>query len=421
MSKLIIQKTKSLNGSVLISGSKNASLPIIAACLLSDEWILLKNVPQLTDVEILLSTIIDAGCIVHRMGSTVAIKSRKDLNYEFTDEKLNDMRAGILLCGPILSKCSQFKVRVPGGCAIGSRPYEQHLNFFKAIGAQIENDDEFIICRSVNRKKIVNFSFDVITVTGTENAILASVIGGGEVCITNAAREPEVVELARMLNQFGAQIEGAGTSCIKIKSTKKLAGGIYEISGDRIEFGTYAASVIGVGGSVELMNAKYHDVLNIVRLMRRISPESDFKWGKNSLKIKSKGKNKGVKFETNAYPGIPTDVQPIFVPLLTVASGYSEIKENIYENRFTYSSALNSMGAKTNVQGNTLFIEGVYSITGKVVYPMDLRASAGLVIAGLLAEGVTEVKNLTYLDRGYEYFVEKFQSLNASITRVNNV
>ncbi len=416
MNILKIEGSYPLFGEVSISGSKNASLPIICAALMTNEEVVLKNVPNLIDVNILLDAIKQSGAVVDRQGSTVTICAKEPINTKFMSKVLSEMRASILLLGSCIGRNGEVKVSFPGGCKIGNRPHDQHIKGFNALGIETEETSNYIKCtkKDYRSAKVV---FDVVTVTGTENILMASIFAQGETIILNAAMEPEIVDLANMLNKMGAKIVGAGTSVIKVIGVESLHGVVHEVISDRIEMGTFMSAVAGCGGEVLIKNSPIDNMDLIVNYLTKMGCNITIFNEEKSILIKSNKKIKALDIETQPYPGFPTDLQPIFMVLNSIAEGSSCIVENIYENRLGHANDLKLMGGSLMVSDKKVHIVGVEKLIGATVKPKDLRASAAMVLAGLIAEGVTTIEGLQYLDRGYEKIESKLSNLGAHIKR----
>lgn len=416
MSKLIIQGGYPLVGEVKISGSKNAALPLLCAALMTEEKVIINNVPNLADIKNLLEVFRNAGVSIETFSDTVVLQAPNTINTNFGDEILSEMRASILILGAIISRFSQVKVRIPGGCRIGSRPHDQHIKGFNGLGIETIEDDYSIECIAKNKQKAI-IDFDVVTVTGTENIIMACVLIDGTTIIRNAAMEPEVSDLVNMLNKMGAKISGVGTDTLVIQGVKKLNGVTYDVIPDRIELGTFMCAAAGTGGDITCKNINPSHVSLITDMLRSMGCVVKISQDNNSIRVISKEKIKSINIETQPYPGFPTDLQPLFMVINTIAEGTSFIKETIYENRLGHANDLITMGGKIDIGERMVNISGVNKLVGATVFPRDLRASAAMVVAGLIAEGETVVRNLQYLDRGYDNLDSKLKSVGASIRR----
>jgi UDP-N-acetylglucosamine 1-carboxyvinyltransferase len=416
MSKLIINGGLPLFGEVKISGSKNAALPLICASLMTEERVILNNIPNLADINNLLDVLVNAGVEVERYGNTVSMQASHDINRNFGDEILSEMRASILLLGAIIARFNEVKVRIPGGCKIGSRPHEQHIKGFNALGIHTQESDMGIECTTIG-KIGANITFDVVTVTGTENVIMAAVLAKGETVLKNVAKEPEVVDLINMLNQMGAKISWISGDELLIQGVKKLNGITYSIIPDRIEAGTFMSAVAGTSGDIIIDNINARHVSLISEMLVNMGCELNIYNDEKTIRVKSDKKLKSINIETQPFPGFPTDLQPLFVVLNSVSSGESFVKETIYENRLSHANDLITMGGDLKVEDRIVYINGVSRLIGNTVFPRDLRASAAMVVAGLIADGETVVRNLQYLDRGYDSIDVKLKSLGAKIRR----
>ena len=415
MSSYIIEGGKRLAGEVKVSGSKNASLPIIAASILNPGITRLYNIPNIHDTQITLEILRYLGCKVKKHNGKIEINSKNITKREIPEHLMNQMRSTVVLAGAILGRFKEAKFSYPGGCDIGARPIDLHLAAFKKIGVNIIEDSGFIICKA---EKIVgtNINLDFPSVGATENIILASIYAEGVTQITNAAMEPEIVDLAKCLNKMGAKITGAGTNVIKIIGVQKLKDTGYKVMQDRIEAGTLLCAGAITGGNICL---NYKNANHITPILNKLEEAGcNIKVEKNRIYMQAPKKLKAVDIKTMPYPGFPTDMQSIFASILTTAKGTSVIVENIFENRYRYTAELNKMGANITAQGKTAFFEGVNSLSGAPVYATDLRAGAALIIAGIIANGATELYNLEHIDRGYENIEMKFRNLGANIVRV---
>ncbi|HZF17296.1 MAG TPA: UDP-N-acetylglucosamine 1-carboxyvinyltransferase [Steroidobacteraceae bacterium] len=418
MDKLEIQGGKPLEGEIRISGAKNATLPILAGALLADGPVTIANVPHLQDV----TTFIE---LLGRMGVGVTIDDRMRVEidagsireYFAPYELVKTMRASILVLGPLLARFGKADVSLPGGCAIGSRPVNIHVAGLQAMGADINIENGYIRARSDGRLRGARLVLDTVTVTGTENLMMAAVLAEGETVIENAAREPEVVDLANFLIAMGARIRGAGTDTLHIEGVERLAGTHYEVLPDRIEAGTYLVAGAITGGHVRVKNARADHLDAVLGKLRDAGARVDSAEG--WIEVDMQGKRpRSVDVRTAPYPAFPTDMQAQFAALNTVAQGVGTIIETIFENRFMHMLEMRRMGAEIRLEGNTAIIKGVERLTAAPVMATDLRASASLVLAGLVAEGRTEVDRIYHIDRGYECIEEKLQQLGAQIKRI---
>jgi len=417
MSRLIIVGGESLSGEIRVSGAKNAALPILAATLLTEEKINLSNVPHLNDITTMMELTGGLGArflINEHMG--VEVDCSNITCYKAPYDLVKTMRASVLVLGPLLARFGEAEVSLPGGCAIGSRPVDLHLKTIEKLGATIELEDGYIHAKVDGRLKGADVSFDVVSVTGTENLLMAATLAKGTTVIRNAAREPEVEDLANFLNTLGANITGAGTATITVEGVERLHGGSYRIMPDRIEAGTYLAAAACTRGKVRLKDACPQAMHVILEKF-----EETGGWvntGKDFIEIDYNGNRpKAIDIITAPYPAFPTDMQAQFVAMNSIAHGTSKVVENIFENRFMHVYEMQRMGAKITVDGNTATCTGVEHLTGVPVMATDLRASASLVLAGLVAKGETIVDRIYHIDRGYECIEEKLSQLGAKIQR----
>jgi len=420
MDKLIIRGNVPLHGEVRISGAKNAALPILAGCLLSPEPVRVGNIPQLQDVTTMMS-------LLGQMGVKLTLDERSNIEIDASHvdtfhapyELVRTMRASILVLGPLLSRFGEADVSLPGGCAIGTRPVDQHIKGMEAMGAEITVENGYIKARANKRLQGANINMDMVTVTGTENVMMAAVLAEGQTIIHNAAREPEVEDLANFLNTLGAKISGAGTSTIIIDGVDKLTGGSYNVLPDRIETGTYLTAAAITRGNIKLKNTR-PDLLEAV-LIKLKEAGAHIECGPDWVSLDMQGKRpKAVNVSTAPYPAFPTDMQAQIMALNTVAEGTGTITETVFENRFMHVQELLRMGARISLRGNTAICEGINNLLGAPTMATDLRASASLVLAGLAAEGETSVDRIYHIDRGYECIEEKLSQLGARIHRVPN-
>lgn len=412
MSKFIIQGGKRLEGEVKISGSKNAALPIIAATVLNGGKTTLYNIPDIQDVQTMFEIIKDIGGNVTKKKNKVIIDTSKIHTYEIPDHLMRKMRSSVILAGALIGKYHKARFSCPGGCDIGARPIDLHLKGFEKLGIDIKEEFGEIIC-STERIVGTQIHLDFPSVGATENIILASCLGDGTTIITNAAREPEIEDLAKYLNKMGAQIKGVGTDKIEIIGVSKLAEISYNIMPDRIEAGTYLVAGAITGGKVRLINVCPEHIEPILHKLEEANCKLEI--GKNTILIEAPKRIKAVDVKTMPYPGFPTDMQSIFGALLTTAKGTSVITENIFESRYKYVQELNRMGAKINVEGRTAIIKGTKKIQGANVVATDLRGGAALILEALAAKGITEIDNIYYVLRGYEKIEEKLKKLGAKI------
>ena len=420
MDKLLIAGGGPLAGKIRISGAKNSTLPILAATLLSSEPMTVRNLPHLQDVTTMIELLGQMGIeavVDEQLGVEVASTDIKYLKAPY--ELVKTMRASILVLGPMLARFGEAEVSLPGGCAIGSRPVDLHLRGLEAMGAVIDVRDGYIHAHTNGRLKGARIVFDTVTVTGTENLLMAAVLAHGRTVLENAAREPEVVDLANCLKMMGAQIKGAGTDTIIVEGVEKLTGGSYAVIPDRIETGTYLIAAAATRGSIMVRDTA-PSLLDSV-LLKLEDAGAHIATGKDWISLDMKGNQpKAINLRTSPYPGFPTDMQAQFSVMNAVAEGMGVITETVFENRFMHAQELVRMGAKVTLEGNTLITEGVERLRAAPVMATDLRASASLVIAGLVADGETVIERIYHIDRGYECIEEKFQSLGASVKRIPN-
>jgi UDP-N-acetylglucosamine 1-carboxyvinyltransferase len=415
LDKLLIEGGRPLNGEAAVSGAKNAALPLLTAALLTAEPVTFTNVPDLNDVSTMLRLLAQMGVKVEHHGSTVTLDAA-GLNQPVAPyEMVKTMRASILVLGPLVARVGEAKVSLPGGCAIGARPVDQHINGLQAMGAQISVEQGYVHAKC-SRLSGARLFTDMVTVTGTENLMMAACLAAGDTVIENAAREPEVVDLANCLVAMGAQISGAGTDVIRIRGVERLHGAQHRIMPDRIETGTYLCAAAAAGGDIRLTgtSAAYLDVV-IDKLMDagcQITTERD------AIRLKAPARLTAVSIRTAPYPAFPTDMQAQFMAINTVADGTAIIRETIFENRFMHAVELIRLGADIKIDGNTAVVKGVAKLDGATVMATDLRASAGLVVAGLAAKGQTLVDRIYHLDRGYESLDRKLTALGARVQRV---
>lgn len=418
MDKLMIKSGGPLNGEIRISGSKNAALPILAATLLADSPILLRNMPHLNDITTMLALLRCMGVgvtIDERMGVEIDTNSINDFTAPY--ELVKTMRASILVLGPMLARFGVANVSFPGGCAIGSRPVDIHLRGLEAMGAIIDIDEGYIRARSDGRLKGAHILMDVVTVGGTENLLMAAVLAEGTTVLENAAREPEIVDLANLLVAMGARIEGIGTATLVVHGVERLHGCQYSVMPDRIETGTYLVAAATTRGRIKVKDT-CEAILEGV-LLKLEEAGAHISTGKDWIELDMKGNRpKAVNLRTAPYPAFPTDMQSQFTAMNAVAEGTGTVTETIFENRLIQVHELNRMGANITLEGNTAIVKGVERLKGAPVMASDLRASASLVIAGLVADGTTLVDRIYHIDRGYECIEEKLQALGANIRRV---
>jgi UDP-N-acetylglucosamine 1-carboxyvinyltransferase len=420
MDKLIINGNVPLQGEIRISGAKNAALPIIAGSLLTGGDVTIGNIPHLHDVTTIIS-------LLAQMGVSLTLDERSNIQvnagnvncFHAPYELVRTMRASVLVLGPLLGRFGEADVSLPGGCAIGTRPVDQHLKGLQAMGAKILVENGYIKAKVKGRLKGTAIVMDIVTVTGTENIMMAAVLAEGQTTIHNAAREPEVEDLANFLNTLGAKISGAGTSVITIDGVKELGNGTYQVLPDRIETGTYLTAAAITRGRVKLKNTR-PDILESV--LQKLEEAGAFiETGSDWISLDMKGNRpKAINISTAPYPAFPTDMQAQMMALNTVAEGIGMITETVFENRFMHVQELQRMGAKISLKGNTAICTGIEKLQGAPTMATDLRASACLVLAGLAAAGETSVDRIYHIDRGYECIEEKFTQLGARIHRIPN-
>ena len=420
MDKLLIRGGRPLNGEVLISGAKNEALPELCASLLTAEPVILRNVPRLQDVATMLKLIGNMGVGIERNEEGVVVLDGSTLTTpEAPYELVKTMRASVLALGPLLARFGHAKVSLPGGCAIGSRPVDQHIKGLTAMGAEIVVEHGYMIAKlpeGRTRLKGARIATDMVTVTGTENFLMAACLAEGETILENAAQEPEIPDLAEMLIKMGAKIEGHGTSRIRIQGVDKLHGCTHQVVADRIETGTFLCAVAATGGDVVLTHGRGEHLEAVVEKLRDAGATvTDVAGG---LRVQSQGRLKAQSFRTTEYPGFPTDMQAQFMALNTISHGTSKVTETIFENRFMHVNEMVRLGANIQIDGKVSVVEGVEKLSGATVMATDLRASASLVIAGLVAEGETLVERIYHLDRGYDQMEAKLRALGADIERV---
>jgi len=421
MEKLRISGGFALHGEIIISGAKNAALPELCAALLTPEPVQLANVPNLHDVTTMLRLIDSMGVQAHHSGHTASIHASTLPQPTADYELVKTMRASVLVLGPLLARLGQAKVALPGGCAIGSRPVEQHIKGLMAMGAEIAVEHGYIMARlPAGRKRLrgARITTDMITVTGTENLLMAATLAEGETVLENAAQEPEIIDLAEMLLKMGAHIEGHGSSRIRIQGVESLHGCSHSVVADRIEAGTFLCAVAATGGDVFLRHARADHLDAVLDKLREAG--AALHTDNNGIRIQSKGGAQltAQSLRTTEYPGFPTDMQAQFMALNTVALGTATVAETIFENRFMHVDELLRLGAHIAIDGRVATITGGAQLTGAAVTATDLRASACLVIAGLVAQGETTVERIYHLDRGYDCMEGKLRALGANIERL---
>ena len=427
MDKLLIRGGRQLRGEILVSGAKNAALPEMCAALLTSDPVMLTNVPRLHDVRTMRRLLDNMGVQTETHGERggMSFHAADPITPEAPYELVKTMRASILALGPLLARFGQARVSLPGGCAIGSRPVDQHIKGLQAMGAEIDVERGYIEARLApgrTRLQGARITTDMVTVTGTENLLMAATLAEGETVLENAAQEPEIPDLAEMLIAMGARIEGHGSSRIRVQGVERLHGCTHQVVADRIEAGTFLCAVAATGGDVKVRHARARDLDAVLDKLRdagaTIEPGED-EHG-SYLRVASIGGTalRAQSFRTTEYPGFPTDMQAQFMALNCVAQGPSAVTETIFENRFMHVNELVRLGAHIHVDGRTAMIDGVPRLSGATVMATDLRASASLVIAGLVADGETLIDRIYHLDRGYDQMEEKLRGIGADIERV---
>jgi UDP-N-acetylglucosamine 1-carboxyvinyltransferase len=417
MDKIIVKGGRPLDGEVRISGAKNAALPILISSLLTEGVNTYSNVPDLMDIHSTTLLLSKLGARVETRGCTIRIDAAGLIEHEAAYDLVRKMRASVLVLGPLVARLGKARVSLPGGCAIGARPINLHLKGLAALGASIELKHGYVEA-SAGQLKGADIYFDVVTVTGTENLMMAAATAKGTTVLRNAAREPEVVALAETLTRMGAEIKGAGTSVITIKGVSELNPVETAIIPDRIETGTFMMAGILTRGTVTILDCEPDHLGATINKLRRTGAEIET--SPNSIQVSLKCNIGSVDVKTLPYPGFPTDMQAQFMVLMSIAEGTSMISETIFENRYIHVSELRRMGADIKVDGNIAIVKGVSKLSGAQVMATDLRASASLILAGLVADGTTEVNRVYHLDRGYESIERKFAGLGADIQRVRS-
>jgi UDP-N-acetylglucosamine 1-carboxyvinyltransferase len=416
MDKLKITGGRPLEGEIRISGAKNAALPIMCAALLTAKPLTVTNVPRLRDVVTMARLLAQMGVAVEQGNEKIILDAGNIAEPTAAYDLVKTMRASVLVLGPLLARCGRAKVSLPGGCAIGARPVDQHVKGLEAMGAKIAVEHGYMHA-TAERLRGARIVMELVTVTGTENLMMAAALAEGETLIENAAREPEVVDLARCLTAMGAKIEGAGTAVIRIHGVRTLEGTEHRVMPDRIETGTYLAAVAAAGGKVRLTGAAPDSLDAILEKLRDAGAKVTI--AGSSIELEAARRPNSVSVRTAPYPGFATDMQAQFMALATVARGTAVITETIFENRFMHALEMQRLGADIQLEGNTAVVNGVARLQGARVMATDLRASAGLVIAGLVAEGETLVDRIYHLDRGYEALETKLSALGARVERVH--
>jgi UDP-N-acetylglucosamine 1-carboxyvinyltransferase len=420
LDKLIIQGGNRLNGEVVISGAKNAALPILCAAILAETPLHLSSIPALKDVVSTIMLLEQMGVIATRSGDKVSLDASDIHTKEAPYEMVKTMRASILVLGPLLARFGHARVSLPGGCAIGSRPVDLHIKGLQAMGAEIHIEHGYIEATTAHlpnkRLQGTHYYMDLVTVTGTENLMMAATLADGTTVLENAAKEPEVVDMAECLIKMGAKITGAGTDVITIVGVARLNGTTHNVVCDRIEAGTYMVAAAMTGGEVKLLNVRPNLLDAVIEKLRdagaTVTSDAD------SITVKSSGKLKAVNIRTAPHPAFPTDMQAQFMALNTIATGMSKVTETIFENRFMHVQEMQRLGADIDIEGNTALVNGVEFLDGATVMATDLRASASLVLAGLVARGETIIERIYHLDRGYENLEQKLNALGANVKRV---
>lgn len=418
MSQIIVRGGKRLTGSVRIGGAKNAVLPIIAASILASEGdSIIHDVPPLDDVKTMHQVLASLGVKAEYYNETIRVRAEKVDTYEASYEQVRKMRASFLVMGPLLARFGEARISLPGGCAIGTRPIDQHLKGFEAMGARIELGQGFIEARIKGRLKGAKIYLDVASVGATENIMMAAALASGTTIIENAAKEPEIVDLANYLNAMGGKVRGAGTGVIRIEGVERLTGAVHTVIPDRIEAGTYMVAAAITRGAVQVEGAIIDHMMPIVSKLQEMGVE--VRELENGVSVYADGRLKAVDVKTLPYPGFPTDMQSQMMTLLTVAQGSGVVTETVFENRFMHVEELRRMNAHISVEGRAAVVNGVGRLVGAKVCATDLRAGAALILAGLAAEGETEVTGLHHIDRGYVDIVGRLRLLGADIRRVD--
>lgn len=415
MQKLVITGGVALEGEIKASGAKNAALPLLACALLTDEPMTFVNVPDLADVHTMLKLLEELGCKVNKEGHKVTIDASQLTSTEAPYDLVKTMRASILVLGPLLARFGRAKVSLPGGCSIGARPVDQHIKGLKALGADISIEHGYVTAHA-DRLTGTNIVTDMVTVTGTENLLMAAVLAEGTTILANAAREPEVSDLAHCLVKMGAKIKGIGSPQMEIEGVKKLHGTTYRVISDRIEVGSFLAAAVMTKGKIRVTDCDPHTLTAVLEKLEEAGAKVTA--GDDWIDIDGTGEHRAVDIRTAPYPGFPTDMQAQFMALNTTAKGASHVAETIFENRFMHVPELQRLGADITIDGNNAVVRGVERLSGAPLMATDLRASAALVIAALAAEGESTVDRIYHLDRGYEKMEQKLSSLGAKIKRV---
>jgi UDP-N-acetylglucosamine 1-carboxyvinyltransferase len=414
MEKIVIDGGTPLNGEIALSGSKNAALPILSACLLTGGWHTLHNIPILRDIRTIREILSNLGVAFEESVQALRVNSENLHSFVAPYQLVKTMRASILVLGPLLSRLGKARISLPGGCAIGARPIDLHLKGLSAMGVNINLEHGYVVARA-EKIRGADIFFDIPTVTGTENLMMAAVRAEGTTVLNNAAKEPEVVDLATMLNQMGAHIEGAGTDTVRITGVKELQPVNYTIIPDRIEAGTFLAAAAITRGTVRIKGCRVEDLEAIIEKL--VDTGMNIKSEGEDLVAEGNERITSVDIKTMPYPGFPTDMQAQFMALMCIADGWSMVRETIFENRFMHVSELRRMGADIEINGAQALVRGKSSLSGAQVMATDLRASACLVLAGLAAQGHTEIARVYHLDRGYHNLDKKLCQLGSKIWR----
>ena len=418
MDKFRIQGGRPLEGEIAISGAKNSALPALAACLLTDEPVVLRRIPNVRDIGTMEELLEYAGATIERCPDSTTVRATKLDRPEAPYELVKTMRASSLVLGPLVARCGRARVSMPGGCAIGARPINLHVSALEELGAVISQEHGYVQADAPDGLKGTTVHFDRITVTGTEDVLLAAVLARGETVIVNAAREPEVQDLAALLSKMGARIEGAGTSTIRVEGVKRLHGAEHAIIADRIEAGTFLIAGAITHGDLVVSGCVPEHVDALTNKIRQAGAEVE-EVRPGALRVRAGERLSAMDIKTEEYPGFATDLQAQYMALMTMASGISFITETIFENRFMHTQELARMGANIRIEGRQAVVAGVPELTGAQVLASDLRASASLVLAGLIARGETIIDRVYHIDRGYEKIEEKLARVGARIERVN--
>ncbi len=422
MDQMRIRGGRPLTGQIPVSGAKNAALPLLTACLLTDETLVLENVPQLADIATMANLLgqhgVDIGLAEAKgPGHQVSLTAKTISNTTAPYELVRKMRASILVLGPLVARCGQAKGSLPGGCAIGTRPVDVHIAALEQMGAEIKLDDGYMYASAPNGLHGAEIIFPTVTVTGTENILMAATLAKGETVLVNAAREPEVSDLAECLKAMGAKIEGIGTDHLRISGVDRLHAAKHRVIADRIEAGTFAMAAAITGGDLELIGLRPDTLTTVFKTLAKAGVVSQPT--ENGVRVTAKERVKGIDVMTEPFPGFPTDLQAQFMALMCTANGASMITETIFENRFMHVPELARMGANITVHGSSALVRGVERLKGAPVMATDLRASVSLVLAGLAAEGDTMLSRIYHLDRGYERLEEKLGACGATIERIH--